>query len=308
MSTNHSVTGVICTAGGRPAMLRDAVSAIARQQFEGELEILVVFDHAPVDELTDLRLPPGVRLCTLPNDGSRGLAGGRNCGVRHARGRFVAFCDDDDVWAPGKLCAQLAALRKSPDAVAVAGGIAIVTPSGTVHRMPPAVATFEDFLRSRITEIHPSALLYRRQDLLPHASVGPVDERLPHGYGEDYDLLLRASRAGPVVSVAQTVLTVRWDRPSYFAGRWDAMTEGLTYILRKFPHFESCPRGLARIAGQVAFAHAARGRRRRAVSWARSALRRDPRQLRGWAALVVALTPVPADLLLAAVQRTGRGL
>ena len=308
MSTTSSVTGIICTAGGRPAMLRDAVRAMARQEFEGGLEVLVVFDHVPIDDLTDLRLPPRVRLRTLANDGPRGLAAGRNCGVRHARGRFVAFCDDDDVWEPDKLRAQLAALQRCPEATAVAGGIAIVTPSGMVHRTPPPLATFQDFLRSRVTEIHPSALLCRREDLLPHGRVGPVDEHLPHGYGEDYDLLLRASRVGPVISVAQTVLTVRWDRPSYFAGKWDAMADGLTYILRKFPHFESCPRGLARVTGQVAFAHAARRRRRQAVVWARSTLGRDPLQLRGWAALVVALSPVPADLLLAGVQRTGRGL
>lgn len=132
-----------------------------------------------------------------------------------------------------------------------------------------------------------------------------MDEHVPHGYGEDYDLLLRATRNGPVVSVPHTVLTVHWDRPSHFAGKWDALAEGLTYILRKFPEFEGCPHGLARVTGQVAFAHAASGRRRAAPAWARSTLRQDPRQPRGWAALVVA--PVSADALLRVVHRTGRG-
>lgn len=308
MSTPPTVTGIICTIGGRPEMLRDAVRAIAAQDINADLEILVVFDHVAIDELTNVDLPENVSLRTLVNDGPRGLAGGRNSGVRHARGQFVAFCDDDDAWEPAKLRLQLAALDHRPDAVAVAGGIAIVTDSGTVRRNPPAQASFEDFLRSRITEIHPSAVLYRTADLRPGGMIGPVDEDLPHGYGEDYDLLLRATRNGPVVSVPETVLTVRWDRPSYFAGKWDSLAEGLTYILQKFPEFETCPPGLARITGQVAFAHAARGRRRSAIDWARATLRRNPLQLRGWAALVVGLTPVPADTLLNVVQSTGRGL
>ena len=308
MSTPPTVTGIICTVGGRPEMLRDAVRAMAAQDLRANLEILVVFDHVAIDELSDVDLPAHVSLRTTVNDGPRGLAGGRNSGVRAAQGQFVAFCDDDDAWEPTKLRRQLAALEKRPDAVAVAGGIAIVTDSGTVHRTPPAEATFEDFLRSRITEIHPSAVLYRRADLTPSGVIGPVDEDLPHGYGEDYDLLLRATRNGPVISVPETVLTVHWDRPSYFSGKWDSLAEGLTYILRKFPEFESCPPGLARITGQVAFAHAARGRRRDAVAWAGATLRRNALQLRGWAALVVALAPVPADALLTLVERTGRGL
>ena len=56
-------------------------------------------------------------------------------------------------------------------------------------------------------------------------------------------------------------------------------------------------------AGQVAFAHAARGDRREAVRWARAALRRDRGQLRAWGALAVATGAVSAERLRPVFQR-----
>ena len=114
-------------------------------------------------------------------------------------------------------------------------------------RLAPERATFADFLRSRITEIHPSAMLYSREDLLgvdgKPARIGLVDEELPAAYGEDYDLLLRATRHGDVLSVPEPLILVLWDRPSFFSGKWQSMVDGLSYILRKFPEFEQDPKG-----------------------------------------------------------------
>ncbi|MEX5306131.1 glycosyltransferase [Kocuria sp. CPCC 205258] len=300
-----SVSVVIATAG-RPAMLRDAVRGVIAQDYAGPVELIVVYDNIDIDPLDDLDVPETLPLRTLANTRTRGLAGGRNTGILAAEGDLIAFCDDDDVWSPEKLRLQTDLWRKHPEAVAIAGGIRIVSDARTVERVPPAVADFDDFLVSRITEIHPSALVCRRADLL--GPVGLVDEVLPASYGEDYDLLLRAARLGPVRSVPETVLTVHWDRPSFFADEWNNIAEGLTYILRKYPEFEATARGTARITGQVAFAHAAEGQRHEAARWARATLRRDPRQLRAWGALAVATGGVSPDRLLQAVHNTGRGL
>lgn len=302
----QSISVIIATNGKRPELLRTAVTALFEQTYTGFVEVLVVFDHVDIDTLTDLTVPENRSLRTIPNIRPRGLAGGRNTGIEAAEGELLGFCDDDDYWLPTKLTDQLELWERHPQAIAVSSGIRVRSGGKDIDRLAPTRATFTDFLRSRITEIHPSAMLYRRSDLL--GRVGLVDEDLPAAYGEDYDLLLRATKFGDVYSVEKPLVLILWDRPSFFAGKWENMAAGLTYLLRKFPEFETDPKGLARISGQIAFIHAALGNKKLALAYVRSTLRRDPTQLRAWAALPVALGLVSPSALLAAVNKTGRGL
>lgn len=306
-----TVSAVITTCG-RPELLRVAVQSIFEQDYTGHIEVVVVYDRIPVDALSDLSVPENRSLHTITNVRSAGLAGGRNTGILAASGELVGFCDDDDAWLASKLTEQVGLWQSRPEASAVSAGILVRTGGQDIARLAPASASFSDFLLSRITEIHPSAMLYRRADLIlaedATYGIGLVDEDLPAGYGEDYDLLLRASRHAPIVAVSTPLVRVLWDRPSFFAGKWRNMAAGLTYLLQKFPEFESCPRGLARISGQIAFAHAAVGERALAYAYARATLRRNPRQLRAWAALFVAGGLIKGETLVNLVQKTGRGL
>lgn len=304
--SDGALVSVVIATIGRPAMLRDAVRAILAQTHPGPVEVLVVFDGIAIDPLSELEIPGNRSLSLMANSRTKGLAGGRNTGILAAAGDIIGFCDDDDLWHPNKLREQLELWAKHPQAVAVSGGITVQSQAGSTDRIPPAQTTFTDFLASRVTAIHPSTMLFRRADFL--GRIGLVDEDLPGSYGEDYELLLRATRFGDVVAAPSPLVTVRWDRPSFFAGKWRNMAVGLTYILRKFPELESSPRGTARIASQVAFSYAALGERRTALRWVRSALRRNPGQLRAWAALAVACGIVPAKTLLETVNRRGRGL
>lgn len=297
---------VVIATCGRPQLLRRAVRSVLAQDYEGPVEIIVVFDRIGIDPLADLPVHPLRSIRTMTNQRTAGLAGGRNTGILAARGAYVAFCDDDDAWLPAKLYRQMQLWDEYPEAVALATGITIQTGTDSVDRVPPAVVRMADFLESRVTAIHPSSLLYRRADLM--GDIGLVDEDLPASYGEDYDLLLRATRHGPVMSVLEPLVAVHWDRTSFFSGRWENIAAGLTYLLAKFPEFDTSARGTARIAGQISFAYAAAGNTREAGIWARRALSRDARQLRAYAALLVGFRVVSAAAILSAVQRRGRGL
>ncbi|WP_326503502.1 glycosyltransferase family 2 protein [Rothia nasimurium] len=302
----QKISVIIATNGKRPELLRTAVTSIFEQTYTGPVEVLVVFDHVEIDSLSDLPVPENRSLRTLNNARSQGLAGGRNTGIEAAAGEILGFCDDDDYWLPSKLADQLELWQQNPQAIAISSGIRVRSGGKDIDRLAPARASFTDFLRSRITEIHPSAMLYRRSDLV--GRLGLVDEDLPAAYGEDYDLLLRATKFGDVYSVAKPLVLILWDRPSFFAGKWENMAAGLTYLLRKFPEFETDPKGLARISGQIAFIYAALGQRKLALAYVRATLRRDITQLRAWAALPVALGVLSPSALLAAVNKTGRGL
>ena len=209
------VSAIIATIGSRPELLRTAVRSIFDQDYAGELEVIVVFDHVDIDDLSDLDIPDNRSLLTINNSGPQGLAGGRNSGIRAASAPYLGFCDDDDYWYPQKISAQLALWQDNPQASAISSGITVRSGGQDINRLAPQTADFDDFLVSRITEIHPSSMLYRREDLLEQGRIGPVDEQLPAAYGEDYDLLLRATRFGPVLSVQEPLILVLWDRPSF---------------------------------------------------------------------------------------------
>ena len=301
-----SVSVVIPTRG-RPELVRAAVRAALAQEYEGHIEVIVVFDQQAVDPLDDIHVPAGPRsLRTLSNSRTPGLAGGRNTGILAARGELVAFCDDDDEWMPAKTRRQVHAWQQDPSAVLVATGIRIVTADGTHDRLPPERSDFPDLLKSRITELHPSSYLLRREDLL--GDVGLIDEVLPKSYGEDYDLLLQAARVGHVLGIREPLIIVGWNQASFFKEDWQGIADALSYLLTKHPEFAHSAIGSARIEGQIAFALAALGQHAGARRWAGKAIRHDRSQVRAYAAMAIAARLVPPGPLVQMVNRRGRGL
>ncbi len=302
---DRSVTVVIATRD-RPEMLREAIASVWTQDHPGRIEVVVVFDQSDPD--ASLERDEGNRATRVTtNTRSPGLAGARNSGIEDSRTTFVAFCDDDDYWMPEKLREQLALAERHPDAGLVTCGIEVRYDGESHPRvLDQELVTFEDLLADRHTELHPSTFLLRRTALLE--TIGLVDEAVPGGFGEDYDLLLRAAKAHPVVNLPRPRVVVRWGGQSYFFRRWETMAEGLTWMLDRYPEFERSPRGSARLRGQIAFAHAAQRQHRTAVRWARGAIGRNWREPRAYLALAVASRVITPALVMKTLHRHGRGI
>src|SRR5690242_7339483 len=101
---NWPSVGVVIPTRNRPAQVRQAIASVREQDYPGDVTIVVVYDGTEPDET----LADGDRVFVLSNDRKPGLAGARNCGILAVQADFVAFCDDDDRWLPGKLLAQVA--------------------------------------------------------------------------------------------------------------------------------------------------------------------------------------------------------
>jgi glycosyltransferase involved in cell wall biosynthesis len=254
-------------------------------------------------------LPAGFTLTRMSNtERTPGLAGARNTGILAASGDYVAFCDDDDEWLPGRLAGQFEALRAhDPGGRAMASsGVVVVTESGTrVRAVERTVLDHADFVRDRIMEIHPSTFLIPREVLLEQ--VGLVDETLPGSYAEDYDLLLRYTRHHPVVVAQEPLVRVDFHLGSFYATNWEKISEGLEALLAAHPDFADDPRGLARIQGQLAFCRAALGERAEGRRLAVSAIRNNPREPRALVALIAGLG-VPPELIVRLLRSRGRGI
>src|SRR3954453_15833744 len=106
------VTVVIPTHNRRLLLMRTLHSVLAQQHVD--IEVVVVDDggtdgtEAAVAGLAD----PRVTLIRHPFP--RGVSAARNTGIEKASAPWLAFVDDDDLWAPRKLRSQLDALAAHP--------------------------------------------------------------------------------------------------------------------------------------------------------------------------------------------------
>ena len=297
-----SVSAIVATRD-RPDLLERAVRSIVGQSYPGDLECVIVYDQS-TPAAVPVTPPAGRRLRLMSNTRSGGLAGARNTGIMASNGDLVALCDDDDEWDTGKLRLQVERMHAT-GAEFVASGVCIHHRDRVTIRLPPAETALRQLVRERVTALHPSTFVVRREAL---TGIGPVDEQIPGSYGEDYDWLLRAARRQPIVSVRRPLVNVYWHRQSFFAERWEAIADALSYLLEKHPELQADRRGMARIEGQIAFALAAVTRRRAACGAGLRALRGNPLERRAYLAFAVASGTVPAGAIVRLANRHGRGI
>ncbi len=289
----------------RPELLRETLAAIAAQDYEGVISTIVVFDQTEPD--MSLAVQGTNRPVTIvANARVQGLQGARNTGMQATSSDLIAFCDDDDVWAPTKIRRQVEVLDANPDVHFVGSGVTVAYEGENVERIrDESRVTFRDLLRSRVFEAHPSTFLMRRAELVD--KMGLIDEDVPGGYGEDYEWLLRAARITDMLLVPAALVTVRWHTASFYAERWQMRIDGLQYILDRYPEFETEPIGMSRILGQMAYAKASLGDRRGALELAKKTLKLNPKEGRAALAMAVA-AGVPSATVVSQLQKRGKSV
>ncbi|MCB9893284.1 MAG: glycosyltransferase family 2 protein [Planctomycetes bacterium] len=98
-------------------MLPRAVESILAQGWQ-PLELIIVDDGssddtpAAIERMSGIIDEAGARLICIRQDNG-GDAAARNAGLRAATAEWIAFADDDDSWAPGRLVEQIEALTRT---------------------------------------------------------------------------------------------------------------------------------------------------------------------------------------------------
>ena len=110
---NQPIVSVIIPTYKRTDYLKLTLQSILNQTFK-DFEIIVVDDGTPNDDNFFLcQTFEKVKYIKIENSG--GPAKPRNVGIRVAKGKYIAFVDDDDLWMPNKLEKQVAVLENNPD-------------------------------------------------------------------------------------------------------------------------------------------------------------------------------------------------
>lgn len=153
------LVSIILPTYNRAAFLPEAFAAIREQHF-ADWELIVVDDGSTDDsaavieqEFATIEQPK-----TYVRQENQGAYGARNTGLRHARGKYVAFYDSDDLWLPHHLADCSAALEANPGVDWVYGSVAIVAGLGCENIVEPNIFCTKEGeapflkLRTRVTD------------------------------------------------------------------------------------------------------------------------------------------------------------
>jgi glycosyltransferase involved in cell wall biosynthesis len=202
MSTDPIVS-VIVPVYNRVDLLQEAVRSVLAQSFS-DFELIVVDDGSAADIEGALRLFGDRRIRYIRHDANLGAAAARNTGIAEARGRFCAFLDSDDQWHPQKLARQIAfmseGLPERPLSCTTYRIFGRYEPEGVIRTSPDEL-TFRHMLLG--CTISPRSTMMAERSFL--SAIGWFDANMARL--EDWDFLLRATRALPVV-ILQEPLSV----------------------------------------------------------------------------------------------------
>jgi glycosyltransferase involved in cell wall biosynthesis len=248
-------------------------------QREVEVEVVVIDEGSRDGTRALLAGIEDPRLRTIRHEEPVGVSAARNRGIAEASGPWVAFLDDDDLWAPDKLRRQL-------DAAAATGRRWVYGGEVTVDEWlrvvdgappPPPEKVVADLDRFDAVPGGTSSVMVAA-DLLEE--VGGFDPDL--ATSEDWDLWIRLSRAGPPACVPGPVVALSGRRGR--SGSMPRMLEEIEVVSRRYGIRADRERHL-RWAGWEALRD--RRRMRAARAYLAAALRGDRRSvLRAGAALV----------------------
>jgi glycosyltransferase involved in cell wall biosynthesis len=196
MTGRPPIVSVVLPLLNAAPVLDQQLQALAGQTYTGAWE-LVVADNGSTDASLDVverwreRLP-ALRVVDASDRG--GAAAARNLGAELARGDAIAFCDADDVVAPGWLAALSGALQHH-DLVAGSHEHDALNPGGTANwhgrsfeTGPPVAMDFRPFASGSNMAVSRAAFF----------QVGGFDEQFGRlgAAGEDVDLSWRLQGAG----------------------------------------------------------------------------------------------------------------
>jgi len=196
---DRPLVSVLLPSYNHAEFVEEAVGSVLNQTV-ADLELIVV-DDASTDGTADVVAgirDPRLSLTRLPENR---LVHPRNLALRLARGRFVAFQNSDDVWAPEKLARQLAVFAADPAAVAAFTGVRAIGADGAAIAGSWLDGLFQtenrsagEWLRQFVDRgncLCISSAIVRSRAL---RRVGPFDESLVNL--SDFDLWVRLAAIG----------------------------------------------------------------------------------------------------------------
>ena len=196
---------VIIPAYNGDRYISRAIAGVMAQTYK-DYEIIVV-DDGSTDNTRQVLQQYGDCLKYL-SQANQGVAASRNLGLRAAQGEYIAFLDQDDVFLPHKLAAQVALLEQDPNLGMVNSGWEIVNDQEEIQSAVTPWRQIPDLSLANLIIWKPvflGAMMFRRSWLERSSGFDTSLEQTP-----DVDLVLKLAAMGCKAAwVEQTTVLYR---------------------------------------------------------------------------------------------------
>ncbi|TPG72256.1 glycosyltransferase family 2 protein [Hymenobacter nivis] len=200
------IVSVILPVFNAEQYLSEAIESILNQTFRS-IELILVDDCSTDNSLAIARnYEADPRVQVLANAQNRGRSFSDNYGAEHARGRYIAKMDADDVALPHRLQAQVDFLEKNPSVGLSSGFMQAFGESDIVYTYPVTTDEVRSFLLFNMPVANP-AVCFRRSLLEEYGL--RYDDTIQDTFGEDYEFIARAAQVVGIANQPEVLLNYR---------------------------------------------------------------------------------------------------
>jgi glycosyltransferase involved in cell wall biosynthesis len=316
MNQDYPLVTAVVTTYDRPQLVRRAIESALSQSYE-PLEVIVVEDGSDSGVETWLEEQGFDHVRYIRHEENRGLTAARNTGLRYARGKYVAYLDDDDEWLPDKTAKQVKLAEKEAKSCAVVYCGALIVSrggNGVGENMPRLKGDIREAIHEKGLFTIPSSCLFRREAL---ERIGGHDENLSSHI--DHDIWLQLAQAGYAADYVSECLVRAHRHQSY---QMTTDVEARVQATREFcdkwhPELTDwwgdreaqkyCSEFRARVMGMLGWSLVESGKRMQSAKCFLSAIRHHPAQRRYYQGLVASvLGKSTYDDLVGALKRVSQ--
>ncbi len=244
MEIKKPKVSVVIVTYNRPQFISRAIQSALNQTYQ-DFEIIVVDNGMEQPAENIVKSFNDKRIRYIQNNKNTGCSGGKNIGIKNARGEFIAFLDDDDIWLPEKLEIQMKKFKNAPkDAgFCFAAVIDILDNQEKAGGAPNAMANYYERALKKFNGFLACTLVIKRSVF---NQVGVFDEKLPSH--TDIDLVIRIAKKYKGIGINKPLAKMtRLSSHQQMGSSYKRRIRGREMLLAKYhSEFKKRPKALAK--------------------------------------------------------------
>ena len=231
------LVSAIITTRNRKVLLMRAIESVLAQTYSN-IECIVVDDASSDETQSYCESCESIRYIRISEENSRGGNYARNLGIKEAKGKYVAFLDDDDCWLPEKIEKQVELLNKRQCSLVFCGRKIEYVKEGTeiFYREDLPDSKYKGDLCTEIlmSICTTTSAIFVKRDML--FEVGLFDENLK--FWQEYELTIRLAQKTYFDFVNEPLVVYRVDLndSQRLTNKYYAWIDAVHYIKNKHIH------------------------------------------------------------------------